>query len=93
LKRFLRYYAIGKVDGILADLGVSSHHFDDPVRGFSFRFEGELDMRMNQTAQKTAADILNEYSEEKLADIFFKYGELKNDTQDCLIGRRLPAYP
>lgn len=78
LKRFLRYYAIGKVDGILADLGVSSHHFDDPVRGFSFRFEGELDMRMNQTAQKTAADILNEYSEEKLADIFFKYGELKN---------------
>ncbi len=78
LKNFLRYHDIEQVDGVLADLGVSSHHFDDSARGFSFRFEGELDMRMNQNAQKKAADILNEYSEEKLSDIFFQYGELRN---------------
>src|SRR5690606_20530905 len=63
---------------ILADLGVSSHQFDTPERGFSIRFEGELDMRMNQNAKLTAKSILNAYEEEKLADIFYYYGELKN---------------
>lgn len=78
LKNFLRYHEIEQVDGILADLGVSSHHFDDSARGFSFRFEGELDMRMNRNAHQKAADILNAYSEEKLANLFFLYGELRN---------------
>ena len=78
LKNFLRYYGEEQIDGVLADLGVSSHHFDDPERGFSFRFPGDLDMRMNRSAQKNAAQILNEYSEEQLARVFFLYGELKN---------------
>lgn len=78
LKNFLRYYGIDEVDGVLADLGVSSHHFDDSERGFSFRFEGDLDMRMNRDAGKRAADILNDYPAEKLADLFFRYGELRN---------------
>lgn len=78
LKNFLKYYGVEEVDGILADLGVSSHHFDDSERGFSFRFDGKLDMRMNKRAGMTAADILNNYDEEKLADIFYLYGELKN---------------
>ena len=78
LKNFLRYYGVTEVDGILADLGVSSHHFDDSERGFSFRFEGKLDMRMNKRAGMTAADIVNNYDEEKLANIFYLYGELKN---------------
>ena len=78
LKNFLRYHNIHQVDGILADLGVSSHHFDDSERGFSFRFTGDLDMRMNRSARKTAADILNTYSAEQLSDIFYLYGELKN---------------
>jgi len=78
LQNFMQFYGVEQVDGILADLGVSSHHFDDAERGFSFRFEGLLDMRMNQRAGKTAADIVNEYPEEKLADIFYLYGELKN---------------
>lgn len=78
LYNFLRYYDVGSVDAILADLGVSSHHFDDSERGFSFRFEGKLDMRMNKRAGMTAADIVNTYSEERLADIFYLYGELKN---------------
>ena len=78
LKNFLKYYDVEEVDGILADLGVSSHHFDDSERGFSFRFDGKLDMRMNKRAGMTAADILNNYDEEKLADIFYLYGELKN---------------
>ena len=78
LKNLLKYYGVEEVDGILADLGVSSHHFDDSERGFSFRFDGKLDMRMNKRAGMTAADILNNYDEEKLADIFYLYGELKN---------------
>ncbi|MDN0051593.1 16S rRNA (cytosine(1402)-N(4))-methyltransferase RsmH [Bacteroides caecigallinarum] len=78
LKNFLKYYGVEEVDGILADLGVSSHHFDDSERGFSFRFDGKLDMRMNKRAGMTAADILNNYDEEELADIFYLYGELKN---------------
>ena len=75
---FLRYHNIEEVDSILADLGVSSHHFDDSERGFSFRFDGALDMRMNKRAGDTAADIINNYDEERLADIFYLYGELKN---------------
>ena len=78
LYNFLRYHGIEQVDGILADLGVSSHHFDDSERGFSFRFDGNLDMRMNKRSGKTAADIVNNYEEERLADIFYLYGELKN---------------
>ena len=78
LKNWMRYYGVGELDGLLADLGVSSHHFDDAGRGFSFRFDGRLDMRMNQRAQLTAADVLNDYAEERLADIFYLYGELKN---------------
>jgi len=78
LKNFLRYYNEESVDGILADLGVSSHHFDDPERGFSFRFSGQLDMRMNRLAKKKASDILNEYSQEELTRVFSSYGELKN---------------
>ncbi len=84
LHNFLRYYNVERVDGILADLGVSSHHFDDSERGFSFRFEGRLDMRMNNRAGMTAADVVNTYDEEHLADLFYLYGELKN-------GRRLAA--
>lgn len=78
IKNWMRYYGIEQVDGILADLGVSSHHFDAQERGFSFRFDAPLDMRMNQKAQRTAADILNEYTESQLADIFYLYGELRN---------------
>ncbi len=77
LSNFLRYHGIEKVDGILADLGVSSHHLDDAERGFSFRFDGDLDMRMNSQASLTAAAVLATYDEEHLADIFFNYGELR----------------
>ena len=78
LKNFLKYHNIEKVDGILADLGVSSHHFDEAERGFSFRFDGSLDMRMNTESKLTAAVILNTYTEEQLADVFYLYGELHN---------------
>ena len=78
LENFLRYHNIEKVDSVLADLGVSSHHFDDSERGFSFRFDGKLDMRMNKRAGITAADVINTYEEERLANIFYLYGELKN---------------
>ncbi len=78
LKNWMRYYGVEKIDGLLADLGVSSHHFDDESRGFSFRFDAPLDMRMNKRAGKTAADVVNEYDEDRLADIFFLYGEMKN---------------
>ena len=74
----MRYYEVEQIDGLLADLGVSSHHLDDESRGFSFRFDAPLDMRMNRQAGKTAADIVNDYDEEQLADIFYLYGELKN---------------
>lgn len=77
LKNFLRYHGVKQIDGVLADLGVSSHHFDDSERGFSFRFEGMLDMRMNQRAGRTAADVVNTYEEKRLADVFYLYGELK----------------
>lgn len=82
LRNFLRFYDAPQVDGILADLGVSFHHFDDPERGFSFRFDGPLDMRMNRRADHTAAWILANCSEEELARIFTLYGELRQ-------GRRL----
>jgi 16S rRNA (cytosine1402-N4)-methyltransferase len=78
LKNFLTYYGIEQVDGVLADLGVSSHDFDVPERGFSFRFDGKLDMRMNQTGKLNAADVVNEYPEEKLMAIFKEYGEINN---------------
>ena len=78
MKNFLRYHGLEKVDGILADLGVSSHEFDEAERGFSFRFDGKLDMRMNQTAEKDAASIVNEYEESELMRIFRTYGEVKN---------------
>ncbi|WP_314819632.1 16S rRNA (cytosine(1402)-N(4))-methyltransferase RsmH [Alloprevotella tannerae] len=84
LPNWLHYYGYAQVDGILADLGVSSHHFDAPDRGFSFRFEGALDMRMNKSARTSAADVVNMYSEEQLAKLFYLYGELNN-------GRRLAA--
>jgi 16S rRNA (cytosine1402-N4)-methyltransferase len=78
ISRFLRFHRIRKVDGILADLGVSSHQFDEVERGFSIRFDGDLDMRMNQKSKTSAKEIINTYSEEKLAEILFLYGELRN---------------
>lgn len=78
LKNWMRYYGVDHIDGLLADLGVSSHHFDDESRGFSFRFDAPLDMRMNKRDGTTAADVVNTYDEERLADIFYLYGELKN---------------
>ncbi len=78
ISNFMEYHGVDKVDGILADLGVSFHHFDESGRGFSFRFDGKLDMRMNQHAVVTAADVLNRYTEEQLADLFYYYGELKS---------------
>lgn len=78
LSNFMDWYNVKQIDGLLADLGVSSHHFDDESRGFSFRFESELDMRMNKRAGITAAHVLNTYSEEALSDLFFLYGELRN---------------
>ena len=78
LKRFLRLYGYAEVDGILADLGVSSHQLDDADRGFSFRYDTDLDMRMNQQGDVTAADVLNEYDAVALQQIFSQYGELRN---------------
>ena len=85
LTNWLRYYEIEHVDGILADLGVSSHHFDEEARGFSFRFDAPLDMRMNQAGGRKASDVLNTYKEEQLSRIFRFYGELKN-------GRKIAAH-
>ncbi len=78
LKNWMHYYGVEAIDGLLADLGVSSHHFDDETRGFSFRFDAPLDMRMNKRGGDTAADLLNKCEEEELADMFYLYGELKN---------------
>jgi len=78
ISQWMRYYQVKKINGLLADLGVSSHHFDDETRGFSFRFDAPLDMRMNKRAGQTAADILNDYTEEQLSDVLYLYGELKN---------------
>ena len=88
MTNFMRWYGHEKVTGILADLGVSWHHFDDSTRGFSFRFEGPIDMRMNQKEGIKASDVLNEYPEEKLAQLFWLYGELQNGRQvAAAIGR------
>lgn len=78
LKNWMDYYGVEQIDGLLADLGVSFHHFDCPERGFSFRFSAPLDMRMNQTSKRTAADVVNGYSEEELARVLWLYGEMKN---------------
>ena len=77
LKNWMRYYGVEHIDGLLADLGVSSHHFDDEERGFSFRFYAPLDMRMNKRDGRTAADLLREYSEQRLADVLYLYGEFR----------------
>ena len=81
LANWMRYYEVEHIDGLLADLGVSSHHFDDAERGFSFRYDAPLDMRMNREGGKTAADIVNGDSQEQLADIFYLYGELRQSRQ------------
>ena len=86
LTNFMDYYGVEQVDGVLADLGVSFHHFDTPERGFSFRFDAPLDMRMNQQGGKTAADIVNSYDEENLARVLYIYGEMKNARQ---VARRI----
>jgi 16S rRNA (cytosine1402-N4)-methyltransferase len=78
LKNFLKYYKLDKVDGVLADLGLSSHHIDQPDRGFSFRYDGNLDMRMNQQARLSAHEIVNNYTEQELSKVFWEYGELDN---------------
>ncbi len=90
LKRFLRMHNALPVDGILADLGVSSWQFDTAERGFSYRFDGPLDMRMNRLAEKTAADVLNEYSAEQLQKIFSEYGEVRNSKTlaNAIVGSR-----
>lgn len=81
LKNFLDYYGVKQIDGLMADLGVSFHHFDEAERGFSFRFAGPLDMRMNQRGGRNAADIVNEYTEEELSRVLYLYGEMKNSRQ------------
>lgn len=90
LKNWMRYYDVEAVDGILADLGVSSHHFDVAERGFSFREDGPLDMRMNRKMKMTAADVLNNYDADALAQIFWKYGELRQSRQlaTCIVKYR-----
>lgn len=89
ISNWMRYYEVDHIDGLLADLGVSSHHFDDAERGFSFRFDAPLDMRMNKRAGMTAADIVNNYDEKQLADVLYLYGELK---QSRRIAAALCAY-
>lgn len=91
ITNFLRYHGVEKVDGIMADLGVSFHHFDDPERGFSFRWDGRLDMRMNRKARIDATRVLADYSREQLADMFYLLGELKNARKmaDAIVAKRL----
>ena len=81
LKNFLDYYGVQQIDGLMADLGVSFHHFDEAERGFSFRFAGPLDMRMNQRGGRSAADIVNGYTEEELSRVLYLYGEMKDSRQ------------
>lgn len=90
LTNWMHYYGVEQIDGLLADLGVSSHHFDDAGRGFSFRYEGLLDMRMNRQAHSTAADVVNTYTDRQLADVFYLYGELRNARRlaDALVRAR-----
>jgi 16S rRNA (cytosine1402-N4)-methyltransferase len=92
LKNYLSYYKLIPVDGILADLGISSHHIDDPGRGFSTRFNGPLDMRMNQRQETSAADIVNTYKEERLYNLFREYGEITNARQlaSLIVTKRNP---
>ena len=78
LSNWMQYYGVENLDGLIADLGVSSHHFDDESRGFSFRFDAPLDMRMNGRGGMTAADLVNNYDENRLADVFYLYGEFRN---------------
>ena len=94
ISQWMRYYGVEQIDGLLGDLGVSSHHFDDETRGFSFRFDAPLDMRMNKRAGQTAADILNNYDEERLAGVFYLYGELKNARRiaKAIVGYRNRQY-
>ena len=94
ISQWMRYYGVEQIDGLLGDLGVSSHHFDDETRGFSFRFDSPLDMRMNKRAGQTAADILNNYDEERLAGVFYLYGELKNARRiaKAIVGYRNRQY-
>ena len=94
LKQWMRYYGVDKIDGLMADLGVSSHQFDVDTRGFSFRFNAYLDMRMNKRAGMTAADVINGYDEQQLADIFYLYGELKQARRlASLIVRQRQQHP